>query len=377
MTPPRRLRVLMTTDAVGGVWTYASALSRALCQRGFEVVLVTLGPVPREDQIQSLDGVPGLTIEPTDLALEWIDPQGLDVARARERLNAIERRVQPDVVHLNSYREATGDWRSPVLVVAHSCVRTWWRACRGVDPDEPRWLVYVDNVAAGLSAADRWLAPTAAFRDTIAALYRPVTEGVVIWNGIDAPSPRRHKQPFILAAGRLWDEAKNVEMLAHVAPRVPWPIRAAGPAGEPAHSGVLPPGVEALGELPHGALLGLMRHASVLAAPAVYEPFGLTVLEAAASGCALVLSDIATFRELWDGAALFVDARDEAAWQAILTHVTNNAALREDLQRRALGHAPRYSLATMTDGYAGLYEELATQVGRHRTRQEPMLEVRA
>ena len=40
-----------------------------------------------------------------------------------------------------------------------------------------------------------------------------------------------------------------------------------------------------------------------------YEPFGLAVLEAAQAGMRLVLSDIPSFRELWDGAATFVASR--------------------------------------------------------------------
>ena len=47
----------------------------------------------------------------------------------------------------------------------------------------------------------------------------------------------------------------------------------------------------------------------IFVSAARYEPFGLAVLEAAQAGCALVLSDIPTFRELWDGAALFVPRR--------------------------------------------------------------------
>lgn len=39
--------------------------------------------------------------------------------------------------------------------------------------------------------------------------------------------------------------------------------------------------------------------------PALCEPFGLAVVEAAQAGCALVLSEIAPLRENWEGAALF------------------------------------------------------------------------
>ena len=40
MSPPSRRRILITTDTVGGVWTYASTLARTLARRRCDVVLV-------------------------------------------------------------------------------------------------------------------------------------------------------------------------------------------------------------------------------------------------------------------------------------------------------------------------------------------------
>jgi glycosyltransferase involved in cell wall biosynthesis len=352
----------MTADAVGGVWIYASTLARALCRKGLEVWLVTLGPEPRSDQVEAVTGIAGLTIETTDLALEWIDPEGRDFHRAADWLADIEDRVRPDVVHLNSYREAASGWRAPVVVVAHSCVRSWWLACRGEEPSEPRWLNYITNVHAGLSAAERWIAPTHSFRDTITRLYQPESAGLVIRNGIEERLPRTRKRPFILAAGRQWDEAKNLSMLADISPRVPWPIQTNGPVNvrsDDNRQARLQP-TESSRELSHVALLETMRRASILASPAVYEPFGLTVLEAAAAGCALVLSDIQSFRELWDGAALFAEPRDPAEWQATLTYLTRNDALRKDLQKRAAQRAQCYPLKATVDAYIALYREIAS-----------------
>jgi glycosyltransferase involved in cell wall biosynthesis len=374
MTPPRRpLRVMMTTDAVGGVWIYASTLARALCRRGLEVSLVTLGPAPRPDQLDSIAEIPGLTLETTDLALEWIDPEGMDFQRATDRLLTIEDRVGPDVVHLNSYREAMSAWRTPVIVVAHSCVRSWWLACRGEEPSEPRWSTYMENVYAGLSAATRWLAPTRSFRNTVAELYEPESAGLVIPNGIEQQLPGTRKQRFILAAGRQWDEAKNLSMLRRVASRVPWPIQTNGPIDICRDDGGQ---AEPSNELSHPVLLEAMRRASILASPAVYEPFGLTILEGAAAGCALVLSDIETLRELWDGAALFVEARDEAAWQAALTSLTRDDAMREYLQKRAADRAQSFTLDVTVDAYVKLYLELASG-GRARgaSRSQSLAEV--
>jgi glycosyltransferase involved in cell wall biosynthesis len=354
MTPASGLRVLMSTDAVGGVWVYSVTLARALAARGIDVVLVILGPRPRRDQLLALNDVRNLEVEITDFPLEWMDPQGSDIERTREGLRSIASRAAPDLVHLNSYREALGDWNVPVLVVAHSCVRSWWLACRGEEPDEARWLTYIANVLAGLAAAKKWVAPTAAFRDVVQRVYTPPSAGAVVHNALDEDIGPTLKEPFILAAGRLWDEAKNVQAVASAATHLDWPVRL---AGESTPLQVFPD-VEFMGELPRACLLDLMARASVFAAPALYEPFGLCVLEAAMAGCALVLADIASLRELWSGAAVFVDPRDARGLAAALRRVCDDQQLRSRLQREARLRARRYSLTEMVDGYCALYGDL-------------------
>src|SRR5262249_40117581 len=158
MTMP--VRILITTDAVGGVWVYATELACSLCRSGDEVMLAIIGPRPRPDQLRPLRGVRGLQVKMTDLLLEWMDPEGTDIKRAGETLRNFADEFQPDVVHLNSFREGNLHWPAPVLIVAHSCVQTWWNACRTGHLDGVRWRGYCDRVAAGLSAADIWAAPS-------------------------------------------------------------------------------------------------------------------------------------------------------------------------------------------------------------------------
>jgi glycosyltransferase involved in cell wall biosynthesis len=367
----------MTTDAVGGVLTYASALARRLCEGGHEVTLVTMGPAPRREQVALLAGVPGLTLEINDLALEWMDPEGGDLPRARDTLRRVCDRVQPDIVHLNCFREATFDFGVPTLVAAHSCVGSWWQACRRGHAMEPRCRTYLRNVAAGLNAADVWTAPTLAYRDWIESFYRPRSRGFAVWNGAELPRRTGRKQNVILAAGRLWDEAKNLRLLAAIEADVPWPIRVAGPL-QGADGSVAAPGgnLEHLGELPHAELLSEMQRSAVFAAPALYEPFGLGVLEAAGCGCALVLSDIATFRELWRGAALFVEPENPAALRDALHLLCRDDDLRRRLGAAARRRARRYSLDAMVRDYRRLYRDLTSATGRPRARSAPALETR-
>lgn len=361
MTPPAtNQHLLMTADTVGGVWIYASNLAQQLARRGWTTTLVTLGPAPTRDQFLPLLSWPEIDLEITDLELEWQDTGGHDRQRALDYLASVEDRLRPDIVHANGYREACAGWRAPVVVTAHSCVGSWWRACHGCAP-HAAWNSYVADVTTALNKADRWVAPTTAFRDTVEQLYAPCRSGEVIWNGIEdlgAAPLALADEPFILAAGRSWDEAKNVSILPQIASSLEWPILIAGATHHGGNAVPVAEGVEWLGNLPRAELLGVMRRAGIFVSPTVYEPFGLTVLEAATSGCALVLADIPTFRELWDGAALFVDPRNPSELQAALAVLSKDTATRQELQQAALQRASRYSLAVHTDAHERLYREL-------------------
>jgi glycosyltransferase involved in cell wall biosynthesis len=180
----------------------------------------------------------------------------------------------------------------------------------------------------------------------------------VIYNGV--PLPRRAQPPakegFVLCAGRLWDPAKNIAALQAAAHAVPWPIRAAGAACAPeAGASVELPALQLLGALSREELGSWMERAAIFAAPALYEPFGLSILEAAGRRCALVLGDIPSLRELWSGCALFVDPRDPNALAAALKRLSAEAALRQALGARAYRRARSYDLERMGRAYLRAY----------------------
>jgi glycosyltransferase involved in cell wall biosynthesis len=101
-----------------------------------------------------------------------------------------------------------------------------------------------------------------------------------------------------------------------------------------------------------------MSRAAVFASPSIYEPFGLAALEAAHAGCALVLADIPTYRELWEGAAAFVDPRDvdalAGALNALAAGPDDRARLAASARARAQSYAPERQLAALRDAYAAM-----------------------
>lgn len=342
----------MTADAVGGVWSHALTLARGLTARGAAVRLLVPGPPP--DAARMADAA-GLDVVPVSLDLEWRDKAGLFPDHAARLLRRAATDFAPDVVHVNGYREAAAGFAAPVLIGAHSCVRTWWRACRGGNPPAD-WGAYDAGVVAGLRRARVLVAPSRAFLAAFRDAWGALPETAVIPNGAASPafSVPPPKRPVVLAAGRLWDEAKGIALLEAVAPDLPWPVRLAGDGGEGT-------GTVRLGRLAHGDLLDEMAGAAIFAAPARYEPFGLAVLEAAAKGCALVLSDIPGFRELWDGAARFVPPDDADGLRRGLRDVIAGDAERERLQRAALVRAGRYDAGRMAQSYLDLYRCLVAQ----------------
>jgi glycosyltransferase involved in cell wall biosynthesis len=113
--------------------------------------------------------------------------------------------------------------------------------------------------------------------------------------------------------------------------------------------------VRLLGPLPKDTLLAEMARASIFAAPALYEPFGLAVLEAALNGCALVLSDIPSFRELWEGCAELVDPGDPAALATALRRMIADPLRRAAYASRARARAELLEPARMGDAYLDAY----------------------
>jgi glycogen synthase len=357
------VKVLMTADTVGGVWTYSVELARALASSGVEVALATMGGPPSELQRERVARIPGLKLFESTFRLEWMDEPWDDVERAGRWLTGLAERVEPDVVHLNGYAHGDLDWGRPVVVVGHSCVSSWWQAVHGTAPPADPWARYAERVRAGLAAADRVVAPTAAMLAALEEHYGPLPPARVIANGRDpAAFPPRPKEPFVFSAGRLWDPAKNLAALEAAAPQVPWPIYVAGEARRPngaAGGETVIRHTHPLGRLSGRVLAAWLGRASIYALPARYEPFGLSALEAAMAGCCLVLGDLPSLREVWGEAATWVDPGDPAALGRELTRLAGDAEARATGAAAARRRAADLTAARMAEGYLALYRELA------------------
>jgi len=355
---PRVPQVLMTADTVGGVWSHALELAAGLGNAGMRVAIAAMGNPLTAFQRLQIARLPTVSLHESTYRLEWMANPWRDVRLAGEWLLRLEAELQPAIVHLNQFAFGALPFTAPTLLVAHSCVLSWWRGVHGV-PASAAWDRYRRVVTEGLAGASLVGAPTSAMLASLRANYGFKGTGIVLPNarsGRDyAPAA---KQPMILSAGRLWDAAKNLAALEAVAPRLPWPICVAGSASQPTGGVRQIRGVCALGELSPEALAEKLSHASIYALPARYEPFGQTALEAALSGCALVLGDVPSLREVWGSAALYVGPDDHEALHARLMHLIEDAGFRRRMAAKAQARALRFTPQRMVKAYLAAYRRV-------------------
>ncbi len=352
--------VLMTADAVGGVWQYACQLAAELACEGTLVSLAVMGPPPSAAQRRCLAGVEGVSLIETGLPLDWMCGGDAEARGAAQAIARLAQECGADLVHCNSPAlVGAAAFPVPVLAAAHGCIATWWQAAKGtaVAPDL-RW--HGEMMRRGLIAADAVVAPSASFAATLQATYRLPRLPLVVHNGRPPAAPDNGAQRLnaVLSVGRMWDPVKNAALLDAVARISDLTFLAAGALSGPHGEEARFAHVVALGELPGPDLADLLALQPIFVSPATFEPFGLAVLEAAAAGCALILSDIPTFRELWEGAAIFIDPTDATALAAAVARIHADPDTRADLGEAARARSAKFTPAATAAGMAAIYRGL-------------------
>ena len=359
----RPLRVFMTADAVGGVWTYCMDLARGLSARGVETVIAVFGPATNRTQRREAGTIDNLELIETGLPLDWTADSPDECRRAGERAADLAAFPTADVIQINGAALAlSGMTGIPTILVNHSCLATWWRAVgAGPAPEDFGWRIALN--ADALHRADRVVAPTRAIASEMAEAYDLDRMPIVIRNGRARSMivPADDLADAVFTGGRLWDPGKDIATLDRAAAGLGFPVYAAGHSEGPLGQNVSLRHVEEIGPLAPSDVRQWLSRRPIYVSTALYEPFGLGVLEAAQAGCALVLADIPTLRELWDGAALFTPPGDDAALADALRLLRLRMDQREALGQRARERAALYTLDSMVDRMLALYLQVAPE----------------
>lgn len=181
------------------------------------------------------------------------------------------------------------------------------------------------------------------------------------------------KTPLLLVGKAAWKSEQELRLLplaerrrsaADEAEPVRWSVRqglapaanAAGSARRERESAII-----RLDYVPYSMLISLIRGAKAVVFPSIYEGFGLPVLEAMQLGVPVITSNVSSLPEVAGDAALLVDPYDPRAIGEAVRRLDTDAGLRDDLTRRGLRQAARFTPEAYRGRLADLYGRLGVQ----------------
>jgi glycosyltransferase involved in cell wall biosynthesis len=345
------MKILMSADNIGGVWTFALSLARGLKKNGAEVLLAVIGDDVSESQKQELEPFNWQFFRAKQ---EWMPEPWEDIKKAGEWLLGLEKSFSPDIVHLNSYSFGSLQWDVPVVMTAHSCVLSWWKAVKK-EPAGDEWAVYSERIRSGIRSASIVVAPSNAMMESVGELYGPSRRTVISNGAEDSRYYTGTKEEIVFSMGRLWDEAKNISLVLEAASGINYPVYIAG--NYEGNRLNIPSNVHLLGQLNPDEVARWLSGSAIFLLPVKYEPFGYTFLEAALSGCAIITGDIQSMRELWSDAAVFVDPFDSSKLAVIVNALMSDPEHRQLISGIARRKAvAEYSASEMTRNYMDTYK---------------------
>ena len=371
------MRVLMTTDTVGGVWTFSKELVRQLLAAGNEVALVSFGREASREQhawcLRTRQQHGGAFLfEASSAPLEWMnDNEGAYELGERVLLD-LARRFRPDLLHSSQYCFGRLPVSIPRIITAHSDVLSWADACQPAGLEDGAWLDrYCELVQEGLDGADGVVSPTAWMIEALQEHFTISCPVRIVYNGRTVPRAAQPPDRLLraISVGRMWDEAKGLTTLTRV--KAPMPVMIAGEESFDRAAAPARARLQALGVLDENALFAAFRSSSIYIAASRYEPFGLAALEAALCGCAVVARDIPSLREVWGEAAVYF--QDAEGLERLLALLAESPVTLRQAQIAAMERARHYSAQAMADAYVEIYRGLLRGWGESSSRDEEYL----
>lgn len=191
-----------------------------------------------------------------------------------------------------------------------------------------------------------------------------------------APVPTRG--PYFLCVGTL-EPRKNLQLaleaFARIRERIPHELIVVGAKGwrfENLFESVRRLGIDGrtvfTGYVDDTSLASLYAYAEALIYPSLYEGFGLPPIEAMAHGCPVIVSSTPSLVELTGDAAVQVDPHDVGGMVAALLRVAEDHVWREDLARRSLQRAARFSWERTARETLAVYQSILEGRSDHVSR---------
>lgn len=305
----------------------------------------------------------------------------LQVARLLLRLYQEYRRIKPDVtITLQHYGNVIGGLVARLAGLKHIVVNTTSAPemmnapTRFADKMLGTYGVYDKIIVNSKDTEDEYATWPQAYRALMQRIDHGFEDKSVAISKVDARTQLGLPQDVTLlgCVSRLHplkNPLVNVQLLAK---QPGWHLAHAGqgPEREPMLALAKELGcaerLHLVGELGPREIGVFLAGLDVFVFPSTSETFGLAPVEAAQAGVPVVVNGLPVLREVLQSAegaaALFVEASDTAAYEAAVSSVLKDTALRQRLTASGQRLKERYSLETMVDAYQAVIEDqLATK----------------
>lgn len=195
-----------------------------------------------------------------------------------------------------------------------------------------------------------------------------LTKIVVIPNPVSAsfkpsplPDPDELGRYIVLHIGT--KPNKNLDRLIDAANGLPLKLMVIGRLTDPQRVRLERSGLayELRHDLSADEIVDAYRQATILSFVSLSEGFGLPIIEAQASGRAVLCADRDPMRSVAGEGALFVDPESTTAIHMGLKRLLSDADLRAQLVEAGQQNVSRFAAETIAESYAALYREVAQQ----------------
>lgn len=357
-----KFKLLMATDVKSEVWNYSLTLSRELLKHiNAEILMISFGGMPTDSQKKELEDL-NIEFQFTDFSTDIeFNP---DISKIKTTFESSIKSFNPHVIHLNHlYFDLI--FNKPCVLACHKIFNDSINRYNHLDKDS---LNFKQIMNKSLNNADIIVAPSRFFAENIIKTYN-FTKGIkIIYNGVDyKPYSDMPESSTLVACGNLSDNNKSMNLLLSIAYKLPDNIKIKI-IGNLQSDRKLPKNVEFLKNLSNLELQEVYKNSSIYIALSNFEANGLSSIQAAYSGCAILANDIPVCKELW-GDCAYVFERDNAiSLMRCINNLVENKNLLEITARNCQAKALSvFNSKRMAYEYINLYKNV---LKKHQTSEK-------
>ncbi len=296
-------------------------------------------------------------------------------------------KIKPDLVHFPHFNIPLL-YPGKFVVTVHDLIKTEYKESSSTTRLVPIYMLkhagYEFTIRQAVNRAKRILVPSNHTKNILISKFKiPETKIQVTYESADEVfqdlgkrsiseekikkvfSKYRLKKPFLLYVGNAFPY-KNLDIILEsikfMDKRIKFVVASSRSKfvdrlGERAHELSIEKRLITTGFVSNEDLTVLYNQAEMLIFPSLSEGFGLPGLEAMASGCPVVCSNIPVFKEVYGDAAFYFDPKDPKDIAEKINQLTENRNQREALVKKGFEQVKKYSWRKMAQETLKVYEE--------------------